>query len=63
VARAEAALDGGDLAGAISELEALDGPAAAAAAPWLAEARPRLAAEAALDTLRDRALQLPVERP
>jgi hypothetical protein len=56
-------LDDGDLAGAISELEALDGAAAAAAAPWLAEARPRLAAEAALDTLRDRALQLPVERP
>jgi hypothetical protein len=63
VARAEAALDNGDLAGAASELEALDGPAAAAAAPWLAEARPRLAAEAALNTLQERALLLPVERP
>jgi phage shock protein A len=63
VARAEAALDDGDLAGAVSELEALDGPAAAAAAPWLAEARPRLAAEAALNMLQERATLLLVERP
>ena len=63
VARAEAALDGGDLAAAVAELEALDGPAAEAAAPWLAEARPRLAAETALHTLQDRATLFLVERP
>jgi hypothetical protein len=62
VARAEAALDDGDVAAAVAELEALDGPAAEAAAPWLAEARPRLAAETALHTLRERATLL-VERP
>ena len=63
VARAEAALDDGDLAAAVAELEALDGAAAAAAAPWLAEARPRLAAEAALHTLQERATLLLTERP
>jgi predicted nucleic acid-binding Zn-ribbon protein len=63
VARAEAALDGGDLAAAVAELEALDGAAAAAAAPWFAEARPRLAAEAALHTLQERATLLLTERP
>ena len=63
VARAEAALDDGDLAAAVAELEALDGAAAEAAAPWLAEARPRLAAEAALHTLQERATLLLTERP
>jgi predicted nucleic acid-binding Zn-ribbon protein len=63
VARAEAALDGGDLAAAVAELEALDGAAADAAAPWLAKARPRLAAEAALHTLQERATLLLTERP
>jgi hypothetical protein len=38
VARAEAALAEGDLAAAVAELEGLQGPAAEAAAPWLAEA-------------------------
>lgn len=50
-ARAEAKLDAGDLAGAVAELEGLSGKPAAAAAPWLAEARKRLAADAALDAL------------
>ena len=63
VARAEAALEDGDLAAAVAELEALDGAAAEAAAPWLAEARPRLAAEAALHTLQERATLLLTERP
>ena len=63
VARAEAALDDGNVAAAVAEVEALDGPAAAAAAPWLAEARPRLAAETALHTLQDRATLILVERP
>lgn len=51
VARAEAALDKGDLAAAVQELSALQGPAAAAAAEWLAQAQARLAAEAALSDL------------
>ncbi len=48
VARAEARLRDGDLEGALSELSALEGPAAAAAAGWRARAEARLAAEAAL---------------
>jgi hypothetical protein len=63
VARAEAALEDGDLAAAVAELEALDGSAAEAAAPWLTEARPRLTAEAALRTLQERATLLLTERP
>jgi hypothetical protein len=63
VARAEAALDRGDVGAAVAELEALDGPAAAAAAPWLAEVRPRLAAETALHRLQERATLLLVELP
>ena len=50
-ARAEAALDRGDLAAATAELEALDGPAAEAAADWLAAARSRLRATTALAQL------------
>ena len=56
LARAEARLDEGDLAGAVSELEALEGPAAEAAAPWLAGARARVAADQAIEALRERAL-------
>jgi hypothetical protein len=62
VARAEAALDRGDLAAAVAELEALDGAAADTAAPWLAKARPRLAAEAALHTLHERGALLLTEQ-
>ncbi len=51
VARAEAALDQGDLAGAVNELSALQGPAAETAAPWLNAAKARLAAETALSDL------------
>jgi hypothetical protein len=63
VARAEAALDDGDLAGAVTELEVLDGAAAEAATPWLAQARPRLAAQTALQTLQERATLLLTEQP
>jgi hypothetical protein len=49
VATAEDALAAGDLAGAVASLETLTGEAAAAAKPWLDDARHRLAAEAALD--------------
>ncbi|GIK98623.1 MAG: hypothetical protein BroJett029_28320 [Alphaproteobacteria bacterium] len=52
VARAEAMLGRSDLAGAVAELEGLDGRPAEAAAGWLADARARLAAEAALAALQ-----------
>lgn len=58
LAQAEVALANGDVAGAVKVLESLDGPPAKAAAPWLAEARKRLAAEAALVELRQRAIAL-----
>jgi hypothetical protein len=48
VARAEALLAEDDLAGAVAELGRLNGPPAAAAADWLARARARVAAQAAL---------------
>jgi hypothetical protein len=58
VARAEAALAGGDLAAAVKELEGLKGAAAEAAAPWLAQARARLQAQQALAALQDRGTSL-----
>jgi hypothetical protein len=51
VARADAALTSGDLAGAVAALAALSGPRADAAARWLTQARRRLAAEAAVAKL------------
>lgn len=56
LARAQARLDRGDLDGAVREASALAGPAAGTIAPWLADARARLAAEAELAALRDRLL-------
>jgi hypothetical protein len=58
VARAEARLADGDLAGAVAELEGLEGAPAEAAAPWLEQARTRLAAENALHGLRAHATGL-----
>lgn len=52
VARAEAALGKGDLAGAVAEVEALEGKAREAASGWLADARARLDADAALAALQ-----------
>ena len=63
VARAEAKLAAGDLAGAVAELEGLEGAAAEAAAPWLAQARARLAAESALDRLRAHTTGLLAQSP
>jgi hypothetical protein len=60
-ARAEAKLGEGNLAGAVGELEALEGKPLAAASAWLADARKRLAADAALDAL-DRLLVARLER-
>ena len=58
VARAEAALAEGDLAAAVGEIEPLEGAADAAAASWLTQAHERLAAQAALAALQDRATRL-----
>lgn len=51
VARTQAALRRGDLAGAVAQAETLDGAAAETVAPWLNDARARLAADKALSTL------------
>jgi hypothetical protein len=51
VARAEVKLNGGDLGGAIAELDGLTGAAATAAASWLGDARARHDAEAAVGEL------------
>nr|WP_295834384.1 mitofilin family membrane protein [uncultured Azospirillum sp.] len=58
IARAEAALNEGNLTKAVEELSALQGPAAQAAAPWLADAKARLAADQAARQLNDRAIAL-----
>ncbi len=50
-ARAEVKLNNGDLAGALGELDGLDGAAAEAAANWRADAEARLAADRAVSTL------------
>ena len=49
LATAAARLHAGDLAGAVAALGALEGPAAAAMAPWRDQAQAVLAARAALD--------------
>lgn len=58
VARAEAALSAGNLGKAVEELSTLQGPAAQTAAPWLADAKARLAADQAARQLNDRAIAL-----
>ncbi|KAA0686585.1 COG4223 family protein [Azospirillum brasilense] len=58
VARAEAALQDGNLGGAVKELAALKGPAAQVAAPWIADAKARLAANEAGQQLTNRAIGL-----
>ncbi|MDP6343140.1 MAG: mitofilin family membrane protein [Alphaproteobacteria bacterium] len=56
LARAERRLADGNLAASVSELGQLQGPAAAAAADWLALAEARIATLAALDQLQARAI-------
>lgn len=51
VARAQQRLAAQDFAGALEELAALEGAAAETAAPWMADARARLAAERSLSEL------------
>ena len=58
VARAQAALKDGNLAKAVEELSALQGSAAATAAPWVADAQARLAADQAGQQLSQRAIAL-----
>jgi hypothetical protein len=50
-ARAEVKLNDGDLAGALAELDGLDGAAAEAAAKWRTDAEARLAADRAVSKL------------
>jgi uroporphyrinogen-III synthase len=56
VARSESKLAGGDLSGAVTELESLQGEPAAAAAGWLAQAKTRLDTEAAMADLIQQAI-------
>ena len=56
VARSESKLADGDLSGAVTELESLQGEPAAAAAGWLAQAKTRLDAEAAMADLIQQAI-------
>lgn len=57
VARAGTRLDDGNLAGAVDALDGLSGRARAAAAPWIAAASERLAAERALEKLQAVAIE------
>jgi hypothetical protein len=59
LARAGHRLDNGDLPGAIRETDQLTGPAAAAMAPWLTEAKARAAADDALAKLEARLASAP----
>lgn len=56
LASAQGYLDQGDLAGAATALDGLQGPAAEAAAPWQADAHERMAVGRALEQLRREAL-------
>lgn len=63
VGRAQAAAGRGDLGGALTELGALGAGPAEAAAPWMAEARARQAADRALSQLAAQAVALAGARP
>jgi hypothetical protein len=57
LARAGAALERGDLDAAVAEVAQLQGPAAATLAPWLEDARVRLAARDATALIADHAVE------
>lgn len=63
VGRAQAALNAGDAAGAVAELDRLSAGPAETARPWLEEAKARLAAETALSRLTAQSLALAGARP
>jgi len=56
LAQAESALADGDVAGTVRALQALSGPPATAAQPWLAQAQIRLDAQQALVAMQQRAI-------
>ncbi len=56
LARGDRAIAAGDLAGALAALDGLAGPAGGTLAPWLAEARARLAVDRQVDLLLGAAL-------
>lgn len=56
IARAERRLSAGDVAGAVAVLEEFEGPARAAAEPWLERARAHADLQAALQTLDEHVL-------
>lgn len=58
IARAEAAMRGGDLVAAVRAVEGLEGGAAGAMADWLAQARARILAERAMAVLHVHAVSL-----
>lgn len=58
IARAQAAMNQGNLKGAVDEIATLQGPAAQAAAGWLADAKARLAANTAGQQLTGRSIAL-----
>lgn len=57
LARAEAALDADDLEAALAELESIDGAPGAALAPWIGDAKARLAVDGAAAALEATALK------
>jgi len=63
LARAEAKLAKDDLAGAVAEVGAITGAAAAPATDWLAAARARLAAQQAIQQLQAAAVAVPAAPP
>ena len=63
VARAEAAIQAGDLPGAVAEVELLVYGPAEAAAGWLADAKARLAVDKSLSELTAHSIALAGARP
>ncbi|CCG41844.1 COG4223 family protein [Magnetospirillum molischianum] len=63
IARAESNMNGGDLAGAVSEIDLLVYGPAEAAAPWLGQAKARIAADKALSELTAHSIALAGVRP
>ncbi|MBI1777674.1 MAG: uroporphyrinogen-III synthase [Proteobacteria bacterium] len=63
LARAEKALEGGDLDGALLAQDGIQGPPGDALKAWIADARTRLAADRAIERMLTRATQLLGQRP
>ena len=63
LARAQAALDGNNLAGAVAEVRALEGAAATVMGPWLRDAEARLAVARAIYEIEQRVTNLLAQAP